>query len=1614
MAWLLDGKLAGAKDATIAMCRVEVLFDLKVPVATSEAKANDTDEESASAKKKRTGSRAKATAPTFELVASRASAQSDTRGAFTLRLPDKGDIGSDTLHFIVSAPSGETIADTEHSVSRLKEIVQLQVRSVKQIEVDKAPPARPPETVDTTSLVRAVTGRVIERNGKPLPTTMQVLLYASHKRDRKDDKTAIPVLVSKTDASGYFSGEVPNIEFDHAFAQVSGVTGDLHVPLEKERIPSRVILVIELPRTSTVPVVKDGDCNCKDANAPPRTPTQTDIANAPGVYSTDLGTGRCVDFNTPNRAIEEFSFFSVVRTTEPEIRGYTVGDPTFGRPTAAVAAPPPLPSTGRVAETGGQPVMMMARNALMAVPVGGQPGGIPMTGGVSLIEAANVPAASGPGGGAATFARLNADTVVDRLHLAEGRLTNLGMVLNGYRTAVAPAPRPPGRMQLDANNPVDWDSTPTFYEASTIAHGHLLHFKQVWYADGYSLGDLLYSLPLAPGQKKLISVVDWERREQTSRTEDTFASESLTAALSRDRDLNEVVTGTLSESSRGGSRNTTAGAGVGTGAAGNGSYQGFNFGALMGISGGYGESNSSAWQDSARNLASTSLQNLRDRTLQSASAIRSLRSSVVHTATQGEAVRATTEVVANHNHCHAITIQYFEVLRHLKVTQELVDVQECLFVPLPMTLFDRNKAIRWRQSLQMYLQRRELLPAFDAARRVETSWSEVNYPAGRYADEIVTALIGEFRLTIIIPLPPIPELPKPDPADTAAEVAAKTNEALNPTTGFFGAILAVATGGLSLVAGAATSAAITATQAATQGARALAESMAAENSPQRRYERFQQEVMPGAAAGFVNTLELYALIDSNEVRITGADFTLVSDYQPGVPLLVALRANVTFGRTRDQIRELIIKSGQGLPEGCRAIINSAAVRYQTQTFEHTMINDDRVNDDIDPPGVAVTFSAMGLPVIAQTTPGTGAALFTPTDVWEQRNPRIEDIRLATELVEHLNDNLEYYHHAIWWTMDPNRRFMLLDGYYAPGSNQRSVASVVENRLIGMAGNSLIMPVAKGVHLDPRFASSDDGIKLLAHYKPALPDPGARVSLPTRGVFAEAVMGSCNACEKIDDSTFWRWEESPIDEPPVIQPTSTDTRRTQPDTGQPTAFPTPMVSIQNAPAAPDPTGMRAALELLGRQSFADITGLAGTQANAAMAYSKAMDTALAFGKEASTLAQQASMQRGIDRTMGAIDKAEAEGKIDTEKARDLRTSALRKLVGDGGDSDAESVEKKLETIQRSRDGGLVTDGDARAIGKNVLATLAGSDSATQQDHEVTNELVSGLESMDVESIETKTAPDGTEEKKINMGGGGGGGGGTMGLVSRIANQILMGQVPPAVATAAVSGLSEVVKSSGVGVAADITKDAIKETARIVAGEVKEISKRGNVKVNAPSPAGAVVFKKYPDPSDYYPIELISPAQAKRKITIQFANLADDGVGDGLKGKIDITWDDECTNHAIPGNTKTVRALKSVRFKKNIRVLPALTIGRALESATVTVLLDDAPDINWQSGPPRANVTATIRIETVPKDSILAVGGQAKVQDIPIPLDTGADPLGLKGYRIVNSAGGDVDAPFDLLE
>jgi hypothetical protein len=104
-------------------------------------------------------------------------------------------------------------------------------------------------------------------------------------------------------------------------------------------------------------------------------------------------------------------------------------------------------------------------------------------------------------------------------------------------------------------------------QAVTIATGHILHYKALLKADGYSLGDLIYSLPLAPGQKKEIVVFDASHTLIGAETQSITQNERLAMGLLDERELTDQLAGGISESLRGSSTANTSGisAGFGTG-----------------------------------------------------------------------------------------------------------------------------------------------------------------------------------------------------------------------------------------------------------------------------------------------------------------------------------------------------------------------------------------------------------------------------------------------------------------------------------------------------------------------------------------------------------------------------------------------------------------------------------------------------------------------------------------------------------------------------------------------------------------------------------------------------------------------------------------------------------------------------------------------------------------------------------------------------------------------------------------------------------------------------------------------------------------------------------------
>lgn len=820
------------------------------------------------------------------------------------------------------------------------------------------------------------------------------------------------------------------------------------------------------------------------------------------------------------------------------------------------------------------------------------------------------------------------------------------------------------RAPITRDAQVEWDGDPLVAQAVTISHGRILTISQIWRADGYSLGDLRYSLPLAPLQKKNIAIIDWDRSDRLSMESTQTYQESLNNFVGRERDVSEIVNSALSESTSG--RSESGGSSRSAGG-------GFSLGpiAFGGGSGGSSSAWSSSSQNSTRTLAANFINKLRDQTVQAANALRAQRVTVVQQVSQSESARAVTETVANRNACHAITVQYFEVLRHFRVDHELSAVRECLYIPLPITAFDAPKVLRWRQAIETYL------PSSYRA-GLEALAGDGAAGSAIYADEALTGITIALDMDLDFPLPPT----KIEDTTKWSDYFALGVTPASPLPALFNEL------------------------------RQLADS--------ERAKFFEAKIAPVLAHKFVASLNVVGLTTNGEIDLDMAP-SLVSSYRAGATHKVtfAERGSVApRAITRRSLSAVRIKTPVAIPEFDTVTVGASVVSLSTEHLS------SHVSASAGDKGGLETSQMV--------------EFVLPLRPDELADRKVVGDSAKARLLSHLNENVEFYHKAIWWTMDPDRRFALLDGFIAPNAGGRSVASVVENRLVAIVGNCIVMPVAPGIRLDYFDESAADAGGaphdkdedwLLARYRPLIPNPATHIAVPTRGVFAESVMGSCNGCEKIDNSRNWQYWQHPLpDEPTAIESVSLESRAKDTPVVQPASMPGATVINQVAssiPQAPDPIGLASAIAAITNgAAFRDVTGLAGTQQNARDALTQSYAATTKFGELGAELSKK-QIDAAIDamkmvvtaytgmpisgksdsgndgESVGkSIAQAAQKGHITTHQAQGLTADLHRKMIERLGTSDGASlpnVPEVRDAIARGGEEGApisVSRGDTR--------------------------------------------------------------------------------------------------------------------------------------------------------------------------------------------------------------------------------------------------------------------------------------------------------------------------------
>jgi outer membrane protein OmpA-like peptidoglycan-associated protein len=951
------------------------------------------------------------------------------------------------------------------------------------------------------------------------------------------------------------------------------------------------------------------------------------------------------------------------------------------------------------------------------------------------------------------------------------------------------------RKIVGLDNPIRWQDAPdtqnirwqdapdsrqnlTLYQAVTVATGHILHYKSVFKADGYSMGELLYSLPLAPGQKKQIVMFDSSHALTGTESQAISQGESLSASLINDRSIVDQLSGSIGEVMEGSSNASTSGMSAGGGLAGSMGP----IGGSLGVSGGFANSSSSASQNSARDISQFFGERLRQSITQNAESYRRLNATVVTTVKEGQQYAVTTETIANHNHCHGLTMMYFEVLRHYGVYQEIAHVEECVFVPLLMTNFTVENIYKWKDVLAQHLlpidsstylqpnifllkgRSHPLLKAFDANERVKTNWARVDFPPATetYADGMITQIKGQFSMNVNMRRPKtrydrIKSFPIISRTVTTEEfdpvATAKANLKVNwpweygpkfktveeeilerarifdafmtldanfqtvppaqcirvhnffPTTTTF-AERNVTISGEDFFEGNISDKNLWITYAKILGyhtENGVYEMLAAyfkDRLISEWDEIFYQDVLPLVFAKIVDSISIHwgavstvRAGDTETIRHEGGGFNL--DFSTDVMYTGGNRnININFNsqgpvsKTRSGLPPYISITSSNpdaikLKNNVKLNIGKVSIDYTTAHFYGSLYR-GYVNDDLL----------------------DGTNLYIPLNARDKINPRKEDEYVVSQLIEHLNSNLEHYNKVLWYNLDPDRRFMLLDGFYIQVYNDldnphRSLASVVKNQLITITGNSMVFPVAAGYRVSRSHNIVEDtsqGAALLDHYKPLTPVPPYRISVPTRGVFLEVVQSACDACEKVKPNSSQDWNKFGVDEPTPIAPVTTPTPVVTDWRAAFKEFAQPLVSIQNAPATPEPgAGLAGMTELLGKAGvFNDITGLQGNQQNAIRTYLSNQENVRAMADMAKGLAMQQHNTQNSQVIADSIAQARETGAISAEEESSLVRQHLQHQIDGGESSRAQAQEERERGRPSLAEAAIHAVGDGRAV------------------------------------------------------------------------------------------------------------------------------------------------------------------------------------------------------------------------------------------------------------------------------------------------------------------------------
>lgn len=654
-----------------------------------------------------------------------------------------------------------------------------------------------------------------------------------------------------------------------------------------------------------------------------------------------------------------------------------------------------------------------------------------------------------------------------------------------------------------------------------IKKGAYFHYQVSWNPINHGLGEILYSLPLAPCESVKLAIIDWARTDEASRNEEGATDENLLHSQRRDRAVDEAMKSSIDEWQRGGT--------------------------VMGGYSGYGVTAAASYSTtkSNRNISANTTQQIADIIQQASTAARSFNSTVVMQASQAEREKIETRVVTNHNHCHSLTMLYYEVVRHYLLKTELNDYTDVLLIKsdLDHIKFDEvkvsgNGIIAKNNILQYY----KILKNSMLDKSLQDGFAILKkdyYNKLFYYEQKINKPLEENELQYLKVVIKIGE----DGFD--ANESTNFNNHLQ--------IFAVTDWGrFNLL---------------TSDKLCNCRPMVGAN--------YGSLYDSGNVSPLSFNSKLFGGYRTNR-NLNEINYSDLASGNEGVALFQKNSTNIFSCYLEERIlwkdvKEMILFRGN---TNGSIKIKSIEMKANDLSGNVWTLANKEFNTPIAIPPQRNNDPGYSIPIDINTIPPN-----SPSDLLT-----LEEKIKMRDLIDHLNHNKPHYLRQIALNEDPDERLKRFDNYVLPDElydgGKARLSDVIDNRIIDISGDYFAFPVAKKDTATGIIKDRSDDFKTIEKI----------ISLPTRGVFGEAKLGHCNVCEVIDNTRFWKWQESPCDcDAPEIAPISTGSRN-QTQNLSPSEFPNPILSIKDAEGLPDPGGIKAALDAITKSEiFNDMSG-----------------------------------------------------------------------------------------------------------------------------------------------------------------------------------------------------------------------------------------------------------------------------------------------------------------------------------------------------------------------------------------------------------------------------------------